>query len=156
VSVNRVTACGRLGRDPEIKKTPNGKLVANMSIACEEKWKDRDGAWQKRTEWIPIVIWGDGLVETIETYLKKGDQVYVEGKFQTRKWEKSGETRYATEVVVDGFAGKVEFFFPKKGGDREDDSRDGGRSYGSSSSTSRKPASTQRSMGSDLDDEIPF
>lgn len=169
MSLNRVCLLGRLGADPEVKRTQNNKLVGNMRLACEERWKDRQsGNWEKRTEWVPVVIWTEHLVELVEQYARKGDLIYVEGKFQTRKWQdQSGADRYSTEVVVQAFDGKIELCSGGRRGGGDDDGRDsrqssrgddrrsddrgsGGRSFGS------RQSSGGRSMTDDLDDEIPF
>jgi len=98
--INKVILVGNLGRDPEIRYTPSGMAVANFSIATTEKWKDKQsGEMQERTEWHRIVAWGR-LGEICGEYLAKGRQVYIEGKLQTRQWEKDGVTRYTTEVVA--------------------------------------------------------
>lgn len=98
-SLNKVQVIGRLGKDPEVRFTSSGKVVANFSVAADESWKDADGERQKKTEWINVVAWGPSVESFIEPYLHKGDLVYVEGKLQTRQWEdKSGGTRYTTEV----------------------------------------------------------
>lgn len=99
-SVNKVILMGGLGRDPEIRFMPNGEAVANLSIATTETWKDKSGAKQQKTEWHNLVAYRK-LAEIIGEYCKKGSQIYVEGKLQTRKWEKDGITRYSTEVIVD-------------------------------------------------------
>src|SRR5690606_4220606 len=90
----------RLGKDPDVRYTPNGTAVANFSIATEEQWKDKNsGEKQSRTEWHRIVLWGM-LAGIAGEYLKKGSQVYIEGKLQTRKWQdKEGQDRYTTEIV---------------------------------------------------------
>lgn len=99
-SVNKVILVGRLGKDPEVKYTQDGTPVANFSIATDESWKDKEGEKQERTEWHNIVAWKK-LAEICGSYLKKGSQVYLEGKLQTRKWEdKDGNTRYTTEIVL--------------------------------------------------------
>ncbi len=98
-SLNKVQVIGRLGKDPEVRYTSDGKAVANFSIAADESWKDANGERQKKTEWINVVAWGSVVESFIQPYLHKGDLVYVEGKLQTRQWEdKSGGTRYTTEV----------------------------------------------------------
>jgi single-strand DNA-binding protein len=98
--VNKVILVGNLGRDPEIRYTPSGTAVANFSIATSERWKDKNsGEMQERTEWHRIVAWGR-LGEICGEYLNKGKQVYIEGRLQTRSWEKDGVTRYTTEVVA--------------------------------------------------------
>ncbi|WP_018691504.1 single-stranded DNA-binding protein [Algicola sagamiensis] len=100
--VNKVILVGNLGQDPEVRYMPNGNAVANISIATSESWKDRNtGQQQEKTEWHRVVIFGK-LAEIAGEYLRKGSQVYVEGKLQTRKWQdQSGQDRYSTEVVVD-------------------------------------------------------
>lgn len=97
--VNKVILIGRLGRDPELRFTPAGKAVANFTMATSETWKDDSGEKQERTEWHRIVIWGK-LAEVANKYLSKGSQVYIEGKLQTRDWEKDGQKHYSTEVVA--------------------------------------------------------
>lgn len=100
-SVNKSTLIGNLGRDPEIRTTPSGEMVANFSVACTESWKDKSGQKQEHTEWVNCVAWR-GLADLVQKYLKKGDKVYIEGKLQTRSWEdkNGGGKRYATEVIV--------------------------------------------------------
>lgn len=99
--INKVILIGRLGRDPEVKYTPSGATVANFSIATSEEWKDRDtGEKQERTEWHRIVAWRR-LGEICGEYLRKGSQVYIEGKLQTREWEdRDGNKRYTTEIIA--------------------------------------------------------
>lgn len=99
-SVNKVILMGGLGRDPEVRYMPNGEAVANFSIATTETWKDKSGQKQQKTEWHNIVMYRR-LAEIAGEYLKKGSQVYIEGKLQTRKWEKDGVTRYSTEINAD-------------------------------------------------------
>ncbi len=99
-SVNKVILVGSLGKDPEVKYMPNGEAVANFSMATSENWKAKDGTKQERTEWHNVVAYRK-LAEIIGEYLKKGAPVYIEGKLQTRKWEKDGITRYSTEIIAD-------------------------------------------------------
>lgn len=100
-SLNRWTGIGRLGKDPETKTLDGGTMVSNFSLACTESYKDRTTGEKKEvTEWVNCVAW-KGLAELSARYLHKGDQVYVEGKLRTRSWEKDGQTRYITEVVLD-------------------------------------------------------
>jgi single-strand DNA-binding protein len=98
--MNRWTGLGRIGQDPEVKQTSNSNAVCNFSIACNETWKDKSGAKQERTEWIRCVAWGP-LAETCGKYLTKGKEVLVEGRLQTREYEKEGIKRQSTECVVD-------------------------------------------------------
>jgi len=99
--INKVIIVGRLGQDPEIRYTPNGQAVANFSVATSEVWLDKqNGEKQERTEWHRIVVWGK-LAELCRDYLKKGKQVYLEGKLQTRSWnDKSDQKRYSTEIIA--------------------------------------------------------
>ncbi len=100
-SVNKVILVGGLGKDPEIKFMPNGDAVCNFSIATTESWKDKTGAKQEKTEWHNIVMYRK-LAEIAGEYLKKGSQVFIEGKLQTRKWQtKEGQDRYTTEIIAD-------------------------------------------------------
>lgn len=100
MSVNKVILVGRLGRDPETRYTGSGQAVANFTLATDSTYKDRAGERQKRTEWHRIVAWGK-LAEICQQYLKKGSQVYIEGRLQTREWEdKSGQKRTTTEIVA--------------------------------------------------------
>ena len=100
MSVNKVILVGNLGRAPEMRHTQQGRAVANFTIATNERWKDRDGQQQERTEWHRVVVW-DSLAEICVEYLGKGRQVYIEGRLQTREWEdKEGNKRYTTEIVA--------------------------------------------------------
>ena len=99
-SLNKVMLIGNLGKDPELKYTPSGVAVATFSMATSEQWKDQDGNAQERTEWHNIVAWRK-LAEIVGEYLKKGKKVYIEGKLQTRNYEKDGVKRYVTEIVAD-------------------------------------------------------
>ena len=98
--VNKVILIGRLGQDPEVRYTPSGQAVANFSMATSENWTGKDGQKQERTEWHKIVVWGR-LAELCKDYLRKGRQVYIDGKLQTRSWDdKDGKKRYTTEIVA--------------------------------------------------------
>ncbi len=99
-SLNKVMLIGNLGKDPELKYTPSGVAVATFSMATSEQWKDQEGNAQERTDWHNIVAWRK-LAEIVGEYLKKGKKVYIEGKLQTRNYEKDGVKRYITEIVAD-------------------------------------------------------
>jgi single-strand DNA-binding protein len=99
-SVNKVILVGNLGKDPEVRYMPNGEAVCNFSVATTETWKDKAGAKQEKTEWLNIVMYRK-LAEIAGKYLKKGASVYLEGRIQTRSWEKDGVTRYSTEIIAD-------------------------------------------------------
>jgi single-strand DNA-binding protein len=100
-SVNKVILIGNLGKDPEVKYTPQGTPVAKLTLATNERYKDKDGQWQDRTEWHNVVLW-QRLAEIAGEYLKKGGKVYIEGRLQTRSWEdkQTNQKRYMTEVVA--------------------------------------------------------
>tara|TARA_B100000965_G_scaffold389607_1_gene395467 strand:+ start:362 stop:916 length:555 start_codon:yes stop_codon:yes gene_type:complete len=99
--INKVILVGNLGNDPEVRYMPNGNAVANLSLATSESWKDQQGQVQERTEWHRLTMYRR-LAEIAGEYLKKGSQIYVEGKLQTRKWQdQQGQDRYTTEIIVD-------------------------------------------------------
>ncbi len=100
-SVNKVILLGNLGKDPEVKYTPSGTPVAKLTLATNERFKDKDGQWQDRTEWHNVVLW-QRLAEIAGEYLKKGSKVYIEGRLQTRSWDdkQTNQKRYMTEVVA--------------------------------------------------------
>jgi len=104
-SVNKVILVGNLGRDPEIRSMQSGNKMASFSIATSKRWKDKSTQEQKeKTSWHNIVVFGDGLVNIIEQYVKKGSKIYLEGELQTRKWQDSeGKDRYTTEVILQGY-----------------------------------------------------
>jgi len=100
MSVNKVILIGRLGKDPDVKKMTKGESVTNVTLATSENWKDKSGTKQEKTEWHNLVFYRR-LAEIAGEYLKKGSQIYVEGKLQTRKWQtKEGQDRYTTEIIV--------------------------------------------------------
>ena len=105
-SLNKVLLIGRLGADPEIKQMVNGKSVARLSLATSQSWKDKNtGEKKEKTEWHRVVVFNEGLVNVVQQYLKKGAQVYIEGQISTRKWkdEQSGQDKYSTEIVIQGY-----------------------------------------------------
>jgi len=141
--LNRVSVIGNLGRDPESKSFQNGGKVVNLNIAVSETWKDKNtGERKERTEWIPVAIFNDNLCDVAERFLRKGSKVLIEGKFQTRKWQdQSGNDRYSTEVVLQGFDSRLVLLDKQTGGGERQE----------------KPAQEQSgSLGYDLDDEVPF
>ncbi|NKB29669.1 MAG: single-stranded DNA-binding protein [Rhodobacteraceae bacterium] len=163
-SVNKVILIGNLGRDPEVRSFQNGGKVANLRIATSETWKDRNtGERREKTEWHTVAIFGEGLVRVAEQYLKKGSKVYIEGQLQTRKWQdQSGNDRYSTEVVVQGFGGTLTMLDGRSGGGGGDYAGGGGGG-GSSYQDDRGGGYDSGPSGgqgggaaSDLDDEIPF
>lgn len=119
-SVNKVILVGTLGRDPEVRHTTNS-TVANLNVATNEKWKDKSGDYQQKTEWHRVVVWGKPA-EFAEKYLRKGDSVYIEGKLETRKWnDKDGNEKYTTEIVVD-MRGQVQALGGRKNDEKPSES----------------------------------
>lgn len=116
--LNQVNIIGRLGADPEIRSLNSGDKVANMRVAVSESWRDKNtGERKEKTEWVSVVVFGN-LVGIIEQYVKKGSKLYLSGKLQTRKWQdQSGNDRYSTEVVLQGFDAKLIMLDSKSGDD---------------------------------------
>ena len=117
-SVNKVILVGNLGKDPEIRRTQDGRPIANLSIATSETWRDKDtGERKEKTEWHRVVIFSEPLCKIVEQYLKKGAKVYIEGALQTRKWtDQSGVEKYSTEVVLQGFNSTLTMLDGRSGG----------------------------------------
>ena len=161
-SVNKVILIGNLGADPEIRRTQDGRPIANLRVATSDTWRDKNtGERREKTEWHRVVIFNEGLCRIAEQYLKKGSKVYLEGALQTRKWQdKEGQDRYSTEVVLQGFNSQLTMLDGRSGGggasgDNGDDFGSAGVSGGGSR---RQPAMAGGDgvRGGDLDDEIPF
>jgi single-strand DNA-binding protein len=163
-SVNKVILVGNLGRDPEIRRTQDGRPIANLRLATTETWRDKaTGERREKTEWHTVVIFNEGLCRVAEQYLKKGAKVYVEGQLQTRKWQgQDGQDRYSTEVVLQNFNGQLTMLDGRSGagagaGMQEDDQA----GYAPSPSNGNGGAKRGGSSGSKnfdkpVDDEIPF
>ena len=117
-SVNKVILVGNLGKDPEIRRTQDGRPIANLSVATSESWRDKTtGERKEKTEWHRVVIFNEGLCKIVEQYLKKGSKVYLEGALQTRKWtDKDGNDKYSTEVVLQGFNSSLTMLDGRGGG----------------------------------------
>ncbi len=158
-SVNKVIIVGNLGRDPEIRTFQNGGKVCNLRIATSERWRDKaSGENREKTEWHSVAIFQEGLVRVAEQYLRKGSTVYIEGKLQTRKWQdQSGNDRYSTEVVLQGFDGKLVMLGGRGDGGGGGDSGGGygGDQGGGYDSGSNSGGQDQGPSGG-MDDEIPF
>ncbi|MAU60366.1 MAG: single-stranded DNA-binding protein [Parvibaculum sp.] len=154
-SVNKVILIGNLGADPEIRRTQDGRPIANLRIATSESWRDKNtGERREKTEWHRVVVFNEGLCKVIEQYLKKGAKVYIEGALQTRKWtDQSGQERYSTEVVLQGFNSTLTMLDGRSGGGSS-----GGGDYGGSDDFGGGGGggSSRGSFSQDLDDEIPF
>lgn len=149
-SINKVILVGNVGKDPEIKFLPSGSAVANLTLATSERFKDKAGEWQDRTEWHNLVGY-QRLAEIIRDYVKKGSKLYVEGRLQTRSWDDqaSGQKKYRTEIIINDLvllSGRGE--------------GDGGGNYSRSNTTSfdqRPHAATEELAGTEItDDDIPF
>jgi single-strand DNA-binding protein len=155
-SVNKVILVGNLGADPEIRRTQDGRPIANLRVATSENWRDKTtGERREKTEWHRVVIFNENLCRIAEQYLKKGSKVYLEGQLQTRKWtDQQGVERYSTEVVLQGFRGELTLL-DRAGGSGESSHETSNGDFGSAGPTaSRKPALA--GARNDLDDEIPF
>ena len=169
-SVNKVILIGNLGADPEIRRTQDGRPVANLRLATSESWKDKTtGERKEKTEWHRVVIFNENLCRIAEQYLKKGSKVFIEGALQTRKWQdQSGQDRYSTEVVLQGFRGELTLLdraggAGAGGGGGDFGADDAGGDFGSSGPSRKVAAAAGAGAGArggggrgDMDDEIPF
>ncbi len=143
--VNKVILLGRLGKDPEVRNFQNGGKVVNLRLATSERYKDRDGNQQERTEWHAVAIFNEKLGEIAERYLKKGSEVYLEGQLETRKWQDaSGADKYTTEIVLRQFRGELALI--------------GGRGNENANPESRPRDRNEnaRDQKPNLNDDIPF
>jgi single-strand DNA-binding protein len=153
-SVNKVILVGNLGADPDVRSLPSGGKVVNLSVATSERWKDRNsGEQRERTEWHRVVIFSEGLARVAEQYLRKGSKVYLEGQLQTRKWQdQSGQDKYSTEVVLQGFNSNLTLLDGRSEGDN-------GGNFGGrpESGGARRPSSNAPAFEpGGMDDDIPF
>jgi single-strand DNA-binding protein len=156
-SVNKVILIGNLGKDPEVKYTPQGTAVAKITLATNESYKDKGGQWQERTEWHNVVLW-QRLAEIAGEYLKKGNKVYIEGRLQTRSWDdkQTGQKKYMTEIVASDMillGGRGE----GSGGDYSGSSR-GASASGGNNFDQRVPEHEPAAAASGpiTDEDIPF
>jgi single-strand DNA-binding protein len=152
-SVNKVILIGNLGKDPEVKYTPSGAPVAKLALATNERYKDKSGEWQERTEWHNVVLW-QRLAEIAGEYLKKGGKVYIEGRLQTRSWDdkQTNQKRYMTEVVANDLVllgGRGE-----AGGDYGGSSR--AAAAASNNFDQREPEAAPAASTPISDEDIPF
>jgi single-strand DNA-binding protein len=175
-SVNKVILVGNVGKDPEIRRTQDGRPIANLSLATSETWRDKStGERKEKTEWHRVVIFSEPLCKVVEQYVKKGSKLYIEGALQTRKWtDQSGAEKYSTEVVIQGFNGALTMLDGASGGrgaaagmqesGQADYGMDGGFGSGSGPSPSQGEPRRVAKTGSGakggfdkaIDDEIPF
>jgi single-strand DNA-binding protein len=174
-SVNKVILVGNLGADPEIRRTQDGRPIANLRLATSETWRDKNtGERRERTEWHRVVVFSEPLCKVIEQYVKKGAKLYIEGQLQTRKWQdQQGQDRYSTEVVLQGYNAVLTMLDGRSGG-ASAGMQEGGADYGGPddfgggyggggdvgrSGGERKPASRAgggKPFDKKIDDEIPF
>jgi single-strand DNA-binding protein len=148
-SVNKVILVGNLGKDPEIRRTQDGKAVANLSIATSETWRDKSsGERKEKTEWHRVVVFNEGLCKVAEQYLKKGSKVFVEGQLQTRKWtDQSGVEKFSTEVVLQGFGGNLTMLDGKTASEPSEEH---------TQRAAPKRVAVPAGRNADMDDDIPF
>ena len=153
-SVNKVILIGNLGGDPEIRRTQDGRPIANLRVATSDSWKDKTtGERREKTEWHRVVIFNEALAKVPEQYLRKGAKVYIEGQLSTRKWtDKDGAEKYSTEVVLNRFRGELQMLDSRGGSEGG-----GGGSYsgggGTGGGSRNEPTNFDRG---EMDDEIPF
>ncbi|WP_196141174.1 single-stranded DNA-binding protein [Aliikangiella sp. G2MR2-5] len=169
--VNKVILVGNLGQDPEVRYTANGSAITSLSLATSESWKDKNtGQMQEKTEWHRVSLFGK-LAEIAGEYLRKGSQIYIEGKLQTRKWQdKQGQDRYTTEVVVDGFSGQMQMLGGRAEGGTGGGMNAGGQQQGGyqqqgggyqqaapqQQQAPQQPAPANTGFNDSFDDDIPF
>ena len=154
-SVNKVILLGNLGRDPEIRSMQSGSKMANFSIATSKRWKDRNTQEQKeKTSWHNIVVFGDGLVDIVEKYVKKGSKIYVEGELQTRKWQdKDGNDKYTTEVILQGYNCNLTLLDSRNNTSNQIDNQN---QDNENNSTSDDSFTSESNDSNNIDEDIPF
>ncbi len=154
-SVNKVILVGNLGADPEVRRTQDGRPIVNLRLATSDTWRDKaTGERKEKTEWHRVVIFNEGLCRVAEQYLKKGAKVYIEGQLQTRKWtDQSGQEKYSTEVVLQGFNSQLTML-DRSGGSYGGD--DAGSDFGSGGPSAGGQRRAAPARSSDMDDDIPF
>ncbi|MBU1315510.1 MAG: single-stranded DNA-binding protein [Alphaproteobacteria bacterium] len=176
-SVNKVILVGNVGADPEIRRTQDGRPIANLRIATSESWRDRNsGERKEKTEWHTVVVFNEGLCKVVEQYVKKGAKLYIEGALQTRKWQdQTGNDRYSTEIVLQGFNSTLTMLDGRGGGEGGGQGNygggggrvaGGGNDFGGGDDYDRPASGGGRGGASggqagggfsrDLDDDIPF
>ena len=163
-SVNKVILVGNVGQDPEVRQFANGGQVCSFSLATSENWKDKNtGERREKTEWHRISIFSEGLVRVVQSYVKKGSKLYIEGQLETRKWQdQNGQDKYATEVVLRGFGSTLTMLDSRNEGGGARMGGGGGYSqdsvaYGNQGGGGpRQMDGPPQNFRQDLDDEIPF
>jgi single-strand DNA-binding protein len=171
-SLNKVQLIGNVGADPEIRRTQDGRPIANLRLATSETWRDKEsGEKREKTEWHTVVCFNEGLCKVIEQYVSKGDKIYIEGQLQTRKWQdQEGKDRYSTEIVLQNFNSTLTMLSSRRDGDggndhyqggggRDPNAGNGGRQdqRGNTGGGGGRPGNGGGgSFSRDLDDDIPF
>lgn len=173
-SVNKVILIGNVGADPEIRRTQDGRPIANLRIATSETWRDRNsGERKEKTEWHTVVVFNEGLCKVVEQYVKKGAKLYIEGQLQTRKWQdQTGNDRYSTEIVLQGFNSTLTMLDGRGEGGGAGGGRSGGGDFGGGNDygsgggydqqssprggSSRGGGQPSGGFSNDMDDDIPF
>ena len=150
-SVNKVILLGNLGRDPEIRSMQSGSKMASFSIATSKRWKDKNTQEQKeKTSWHNVVVFGDGLVNIVENYVKKGSKIYVEGELQTRKWQdQDGNDKYTTEVILQGYNSNLTLLDSRNNTNQSSE-------ITQESSIADEKTESQTSDSEDPEEDIPF
>lgn len=159
MSVNKAILVGNLGQDPEVRNLPSGGKVVNLSIATSETWKDKTtGEKKEKTEWHRVVIFSEGIAGVAEQYLRKGSKVYIEGQIQTRKWQdQSGQDKYSTEIVLQGFNAKLVLLDGQSGGGNRPPPANSPDDYGrTSSNNGQSHGGGGSGAPGGMDDDIPF
>ena len=153
-SVNKVILIGNLGRDPESRTFASGDKVVSFSLATTESWRDKaTGERKDKTEWHNVSVFNENIGRVVEQYCRKGSKVYIEGKIETREYEKDGVKRYATEIVIPRYQGEITMLDGKSDGDASE-SHSGGS--GPSPAKSSRPIANHNPLGQHMDDDIPF
>ena len=157
-SVNKVILLGNLGNNPDIRAMQNGSKLASFSIATSKRWKDKSTQeYKDKTEWHRIVAFGDGLVDIIEKYVKKGSKIYIEGELQTRKWQdKEGKDRYTTEIVLQGYNSTLTLLDSRNTGESNNQNVDNTENKQLENNIQSESSSSSAEESNDIDDDIPF
>ena len=161
-SLNKVMLIGRLGQDPEVRSTQDGRSLCTFSLATSENWNDKNtGEKREKTEWHRVVVFNEGLVGVVENYIKKGTKLYIEGSLQTRKWtDDSGTEKYTTEVVIQGYGGRIDIASAKGNNQEQSENQD----VLESNDVAKKPIDSKDNKEQSIDDksdnlneeDIPF
>ena len=153
-SVNKVILVGNLGKDPEVRRTQDGRPIVNMTVATSDTWRDKNtGERKEKTEWHRVVVFGK-LAGVVEQYVVKAQKLYIEGKIQTREGEKDGVKRYSTEVVLSGFQSVLTMLDKPAARDEHHDQREQPNSY--AQAHGRAQPGPGHTRPNDMDDDIPF